>query len=187
MSRQCPTLDANKNLNKTLSIFKFWSVVIPMIFTWVFAHQISALVVLPRYHQECAKAFLLPDQGNQGQPCVCKTATATLKNNYTARGFLDSQHAELSFSDGSNTSMRIDHEPTLSPDNLSEAQVDGPWLVEIWHGKVTAITKTGYKLTSADNPDLQVGFFSWFLLLIIFALMLLTWFGYARISKSLSR
>ncbi len=168
---------SKKDEEKTSSILSYWPVIIPLIIL-IYATNIylQGRADIPKYHQDCSTALLSPNSTVLGQPCVYKTANASLEDTYTPRGIRDGQDINLYFPDGSKTFIGIgtvDNRKRYK--RLADVQVDGICQVEVWRGKVTAIINAKHRITSGDNPEQKGSNFVGFMLLAgVFSLILVT-------------
>jgi hypothetical protein len=174
----------NSKDDKKPSILSYWPVIIPLIIILDATNiYLQGRASIPKYHQDCSMALLSPNSTASGQPCVYKTANASLKDTYNGRGIRDGQDINLYFPDGSETFIgigtvdnRADIGTTvnrMSHKRLADVQVDGVCQVEVWHGKVTAIINAKYRINSGDNPEEKGSNFIGFTLLMgVFSLIL---------------
>ena len=129
---------------------------------------------LRRYHQDCGAASSTYPQVVSSQACVYKPGTVSLQTNYNVRGRRDSQDAEIIYPDSTTASMSIDsmdHKIDYFSD-INRRQVDGPCWVELWHGKITAVTNAKHRFVSVDNLEDRTAGVSSFLFLYLSVLII---------------
>lgn len=159
-----------------------WLCVSFAIFVYGFAVSLTARHELPQYHHDCALASSIYPQAGSSQPCIYKPGTASLRTNHNFRRHRDSPSADIIYPDGTTAYMVITDVDTDTVhgkvdyfSDISGTQVDGPCWVELWHGKITAVTNAKYRLVSHDNPEERIGGgMSIFLMVTLFVGMVLT-------------
>lgn len=194
MSQQIFKTAPSKNrgdADKVFSIYKYWPLIIPLIiFIYATSIYLQARTRVPLYRQDCSSALLSSASVISGQPCIYKTANAGLRNTYTGRGIRDGQDIELSFPDGSETSLVIATvDNSMNYGHLTEAQVNGTYTVEIWHGKVTTIINAKHRINSVDNPEQKGSNSIGFILLLLPLSLIPVWacIRFLPIQKAKSR
>ena len=171
------TVSKGRKDNNTFSILNYWPVTIPLIILIYAANiYLQAHNDISKYHQDCSNALLSSNSTVLGQPCVYKTASASLEDTYTHRGIRDGQDINLYFPDGSKTFIGIGSvDNSMNYKHLTDVQVNGICQVEIWRGNVTTIINAKHKITSGDNPEQKGSSFVGFMLLVgLFSIILVT-------------
>ncbi len=139
-------VDAKKNLIGTI---KFFSIAMPLLLVWAAPIWFKAHAQIPVYQRDCRSAPTV-SAPQTALPCYDEMAVAQLQN-YYHKSSIDTQYALLNYADGQTSRVQIDGDPGVE---WTHSQVDGPCLVEVWHGEVTAVLRPNAKITSKTNPAL---------------------------------
>ncbi|MBV9850300.1 MAG: hypothetical protein JO250_11545 [Armatimonadetes bacterium] len=175
--RQQKKEEAERHLISTL---KFCVIFLPLVLLYCTANQLSARREDRQYDRDCPQRNAPAINAAQADaPCTYTRETAYLNDVTDSRGRTQEEEVHLTDASGVRTTVTLDHAPTwgnwsIKDNRLSPSVVDGPRLVERWHGKVTSIYTATLKLTSSDNPDLRYGGVFFQLMSLLFLLFLIS-------------
>ncbi len=167
---------SEKNL---LSTLRFWVIVLPLLLLYCTTKQLHAKIEANRYEQECSQRNApTVGPGQEDTPCIYTQEMASLNEVDDSKGRTEDEEIQLTDASGNLTSVLLGRNPTwdnmaIKDNRLTPSVVDGPCLVERWHGTVTTIYTRTLKLTSHDNPDLKYGGILFSLMAFSFVLFLI--------------